>query len=63
MRFEVTEKGILISPQELIAIDALNKLGEILKERGLTLDELIESGRDIRGELIKEEYGLVDQTK
>ncbi len=53
-----TEDGILITPQEVIAQRALYQLGEILKERGLSLDELIESGREIRGELLKEQYGI-----
>jgi hypothetical protein len=28
-----------------------------LRKQGLSLDELIESGREIRGELLKEMYG------
>jgi hypothetical protein len=29
-----------------------------LRKQGLSLDDLIESGREIRGELLKEMYGL-----
>lgn len=36
----------------------LDELGAMLKERGITLDELIASGRDIRGEIIRERYGI-----
>jgi len=50
--------GILISPQEVLAIDALDRVGKTLKERGVSLEELIESGRDIRGEMVEEDYGL-----
>ena len=56
--FVETEEGILISPREVLAIGALDRIGEVLRERGITLGELIESGREVRGRLIKEEYGL-----
>jgi AbrB family looped-hinge helix DNA binding protein len=56
--FVETEHGILISPQEMVAMDALDKMGALLREKGISLEELIESGRDIRGELIEKEYGL-----
>jgi hypothetical protein len=44
--------------KEIIAMDALDRIGEILKEKGLTLEGLMESGREIRGELLEREYGL-----
>lgn len=50
--FFETEEGILITPQELVAMKALDRIGEILKVQGLTLEELIESGRKIRGQLV-----------
>ncbi|MEW6233370.1 MAG: AbrB/MazE/SpoVT family DNA-binding domain-containing protein [Chloroflexota bacterium] len=53
-----TDEGVLITPQEFIAMKALDKLGAMLKEKGITLDELIESGREMRGQIIKEKYGL-----
>jgi antitoxin PrlF len=56
--FVETEEGILISPREVLAMGALDRIGEVLKERGITLGELIESGREIRGRIIEEEYGL-----
>lgn len=60
--FVETEEGVLISPQEVIAMEALDKLGEMLKEKGISLEELIESGREIRGEIAKEKYNLdIDQ--
>jgi AbrB family looped-hinge helix DNA binding protein len=56
--FVETEQGVLISPQEVIAAEALDQIGQILREKGLTLEELIDSGREIRGKLVEEEYGL-----
>jgi antitoxin PrlF len=53
-----TSDGILISPQEVIATKALDEIGAILKEQGLSLEELIESGRDERGLLIREQSEL-----
>jgi antitoxin PrlF len=59
--FVETEQGILISPQEMVAMEALDKMGALLREKGITLEELIESGREIRGELIEKEYGLSEE--
>lgn len=56
--FVETERGVLISPQEVVAMDALEKIGDILKENGLTLQALIESGREARGPLIRKKYRL-----
>ena len=56
--FLETEQGVLIRPQEVVAMQALDRIGEALKERGITLDELIEDGREIRGQLVEEEYGI-----
>lgn len=54
----VTNEGILITPQQVVANDALDKLGLALREKGLSLEELIESGREIRGKMVKEKYGI-----
>ena len=54
---EETEEGLLITPQEILAVKALDRVGEALRERGLSLQELIESGREIRGETIEKKYG------
>jgi AbrB family looped-hinge helix DNA binding protein len=56
--FVETEQGVLISPQEVIAAESLDQIGQILREEGLALEDLIESGREIRGKLVEEEYGL-----
>ncbi len=53
-----TTEGILIIPQEVIANKLLDQIGEALREKGLTLAELIESGREIRGQIVQEKYGI-----
>src|SRR5438093_7889103 len=53
-----TPEGVLITPQEVLASRALNRIGEALRSQGLTLEELIESGREERGKLIEEQYGI-----
>jgi antitoxin PrlF len=54
--FKETEDGLLISPREALAMKLLDELGEALEERGIDLDELIESGREIRQEIYREKY-------
>ena len=53
-----TPDGLLITPQEVVTARALDRIGAALAEQGLSLEELIESGREERGELIREHYGL-----
>ena len=52
--FIETERGILISPREVVAMEALDRIGQALKERGISLEEMIESGQEIRGQLLEE---------
>ena len=56
--FIETEYGVLISPREVVAIEALDRIGQALKERGISLEEVIESGREIRGQLLEEKEGI-----
>ena len=58
--FVETEEGVIIKPAEIVVSAALDEIGEALKERGLSLEELIERGREIRGELIAEEHNITD---
>lgn len=53
-----TADGILITPQEVVATQALAEIGAALEEQGLSLDELIERGRAIREQLLREHYGI-----
>lgn len=54
--FKETEEGLLISPKEAQVLSLLDEIGESLKAKGITLEELIESGREIRQELYEEKY-------
>lgn len=51
-----TDEGVLITPQEVIAMRALDRIGVALKKRGLKLEELMESGRAERGRIIEEAH-------
>lgn len=59
--FVDTDAGVLIVPQDLVATAALRRIGDALKEKGVSLDELVASGRQIRGEMVEELYGLADK--
>jgi len=56
--FIEAEDGVLISPREVLTVEALDRIGEALREQGISLEELIESGREIRDQIVEEEYGL-----
>ena len=53
---EETEVGLLITPQEVVAMKALNRVEKVLREQGLSLEDLIESGREIRVQIAEEQY-------
>jgi AbrB family looped-hinge helix DNA binding protein len=59
--FVETKDGVLIKPAEVIITEALDEIGKALKEEGITLEEWIERGREIRGQLLEEMYGLKDE--
>ena len=52
-----TADGVLITPREVVATRALDRIGEALRETGLSLEELIESGRGERATLIEARHG------
>jgi antitoxin PrlF len=58
-----TPDGVYITPQQVVATKALDSIGEILKEKGLSLTELIAQGRDIRTNLLQEAYGITEPSK
>jgi AbrB family looped-hinge helix DNA binding protein len=56
--FVETEEGYLLKPAEVVMSAALDEIGRALKERGMSIEELMERGREIRGELIEQEYDV-----
>lgn len=54
--FRETEEGLLISPKEALVMKLLDEIDEGLKAKGITLDELIISGRQFREETYNEKY-------
>ena len=58
-----TPEGIFITPQQVVATKAFDRIGDILKEQGLSLAELITSGRQIRTDLLQEAYGSQEPPK
>jgi len=59
--FIETKEGVLIKPAEVLLTEALDEMGKALKEEGITLEEWIERGREIRGQLLEEMYDLKDE--
>lgn len=58
--FEATPEGLLLRPQRVVGVEALDEIGRLLREQGVDVEELLESGREIRGDLAAERYGLTD---
>jgi AbrB family looped-hinge helix DNA binding protein len=56
--FTETPSGVLIAPQEVVAMELLDRIGEALQTQGITLEDLITSGREIRGAIVEEKYRL-----
>lgn len=54
---EETDGKLLITPQEVIAAQALDEIGDVLRRHGLTLEDLIESGRNERERILSEVPG------
>jgi AbrB family looped-hinge helix DNA binding protein len=59
---EETSEGVLITPQALLALRDLDRMGTALREQGVTLEDWLESGRQIREELSREKYGGASPT-
>jgi AbrB family looped-hinge helix DNA binding protein len=59
--FVETEHGVIIAPREVIAMDALDKIGAALKEQGITLETLMERSHAMRGEILNEHDGCAEE--
>src|ERR687896_190254 len=58
-----TPEGIFITPQQVVATKALDSIGDLLKEQGLSLEEVISSGRELRTGILQETYGITEPPK
>ena len=58
-----TPESIFITPQQVMATKALDSIGNILKEQGLSLAEVISSGRELRTDILHETYGITETSK
>ena len=52
----VEGETIVLTPSRKVALDALKELRRALKEAGVTEEELLESGREVRKELVREKW-------
>ena len=53
-----TTEGLVINAREAQVMNALDEIGEALRAKGITLEDLIESSQDIREAIAREKYGL-----
>ena len=58
LELTVEDGGIYLRSRKQLALDALAEIRCDLAATGITEDELQESGRKIREELVRETYGL-----
>ena len=53
-----TRKRSHIEPASVVVREALDEIGKALKTKGITLERWLARGRKLRGQLVKEKYGL-----
>jgi antitoxin PrlF len=58
-----TPEGIFITPHQVVATKALDSIGDLLKEKGFSLEEVISSGRELRTGILQETYGITETPK
>ena len=49
-------KTAVIKPSRKAALDALKEIRRAIKESGVALEELLEGGREVRREILRETY-------
>lgn len=55
--FVETDQGLLVVPHVVLTVKLLDEIGEELKRRGATLEQLMEDSEQIRQEIYEERYG------
>jgi AbrB family looped-hinge helix DNA binding protein len=58
-----TPEGVFITPQQALAKVAFDRIGDILKQQGLSLEDLIASGQQVRTDILQESYGNQEPPK
>ena len=58
LELSVEDSRLVVTPKKVLALNALREIQEAFQRSGITEEELLEEGRKIRRELIKERYGL-----
>ena len=53
-----TEAGLLVAPRIEVVNQLLDQIGAGLKAKGITLEDLMASGREIKGDILREDYGI-----
>ena len=56
--FLETDAGLLVAPRMELINQLLDMIGQCLQAKGVTLEQLMEDGRKIRGDLLREDYGI-----
>jgi len=57
----MSENGVLIKPAEVIVSEALDEIGKVHQAQGISLEDLIDQGREIRGEWVDEKLDRKDE--
>ena len=53
-----TPDGLLLTSRRAAIEHEISEVDAEIRKQGLSLDDLIESGREMRGDLLKELYGI-----
>ena len=56
LELQMEDGALIIRPGRVAALEALEELRRAIAESGVTEEELLESGRQIRDELFRERY-------
>ena len=57
LALELAEGALVIRPSSAVALDALRAIQRAFAESGITEEELLEGGRQVREEIFREKYG------
>jgi AbrB family looped-hinge helix DNA binding protein len=62
LTIELTDTGVLLKPAEIVARDAMAQISTELKAQGVTLEDLMASGRKARTKIAADKYGVTKST-